>query len=114
MALRSAFTHLLSNSRMSVAVTASRAQGTAVAAQKGTTDILDTQEGSVKFGITVYGCLEVGNAIFSCDKKESTHKSWKNMNMFSIFVSDDQQHFKFTSLGAEEAKKPAKPGKDLK
>lgn len=86
---------------MSVAVTASRAQGTAVAAQKGTTDILD-------------GCLEVGNAIFSCDKKESTHKSWKNMNMFSIFVSDDQQHFKFTSLGAEEAKKPAKPGKDLK
>lgn len=54
MALRSAFTHLLSNSRMSVAVTASRAQGTVVAAQKGTTDILDTQEGSVKFGITVY------------------------------------------------------------
>lgn len=47
-------------------------------------------------------------------KKESTHKSWKNMNMFSIFVSDDQQHLKFTSLGAEEAKKPAKPGKDLK
>lgn len=93
MALRGAVTRLLSNSPKCAAVIASRAQGTAAAAPKGTFEIHEffkciDRKGKIKFGVTfsfrkIAKFLDVGHTIFffSPIRTQEAYKLFINLSM---------------------------------